>query len=141
VKHHILRPGEGRDYDWSNDHIYVKAASGLSDGRVTLVEDVLKPGFLLARHSHERTTEVFYVLDGVVEFRFDDETVAVEPGATVTVPPGVAHEVSCEAGGRLLTIFTPGGFEDYLAEMAAMSPEQSEDEGLLRELSRKYDAG
>ena len=141
MKHHVLRPGEGRDYDWSNDHIYVKAESGLSDGRVTLVEDVLKPGFLLARHSHERTTEVFYVLDGVVEFRFDDETVAAEPGATVTVPPRVAHEVSCAAGGRLLTLFSPGGFEDYLAEMAAMTPEQSEDGGLLRELSRKYDAG
>ncbi len=141
MKHHILRPGEGRDYDWSNDHIYVKAASGLSDGRVTLVEDVLKPGFLLARHSHERTTEVFYVLDGEVEFRFGNEAVAAEPGATVTIPPGVPHEVACDAGGRLLTIFTPGGFEDYLAEMAAMTPEQLADESLMRDLSRKYDAG
>ena len=141
MKHVTVAAGAGTNYDWSNDHMFVKAASGLSDGRLTLVEDTLKPGFKLAGHVHERTTEIFYVLDGEIEFRFDGDVVVASPGTTLSVPPGVTHEVSCEAGGKLLTIFSPGGFEDYLAEMAAMTPEQQADEELMKALAQKHDAG
>ena len=44
-KQHIVLPGQGKSYDWSKDHVFVKAAHDLSDGRLTLVEDTLKPGF------------------------------------------------------------------------------------------------
>ena len=37
--------------------------------------------------------EVFYVLDGEVEFTFDDESVIALPGTTLNVPPNVWHEV------------------------------------------------
>jgi hypothetical protein len=30
--------------------------------------------------------------------------------------------VTCPGGGRLVTIFTPGGFERYLAELATLTP-------------------
>ena len=36
--------GGGEDYDWTNDHVYVKAPFEVSDGRVTLVEDTLSQG-------------------------------------------------------------------------------------------------
>ena len=38
----IVLPGQGKNYDWANDHVFVKSTLNLSDGRVTLVEDRLK---------------------------------------------------------------------------------------------------
>lgn len=111
----------------------------LTDGRVTVVEDTLKAGFHLPRHHHRSMVEVFYVLDGDVTFAFDDETVLATAGVTINVQPNVWHEVTCAGGARLITIFTPGGFDHYLAELATMSDEQFRDEALIATLGEKYD--
>jgi len=140
MKQQIIGSGQGRDYDWSKDHIFVKTASDLTGGRVAVVEDTLKPGFHLPRHFHKEMAEIFYILDGEVVFRFDDETVIATLGMTVNVPPHVGHDVTCENGGKLLTIFTPGGFDQYLAELAALTEEQLADEELMKALSEKYDS-
>jgi quercetin dioxygenase-like cupin family protein len=138
-RHSIVQPGGGVDYDWANDHIYIKTPLEVTDGRVTLAEDLLKPGFHLARHHHRKMTELFYVLEGEVSFAFDDETQLATVGAVVNVPAGVWHEVDCTDGGRMITIFTPGGFDHYLAELAGMSPEQFADAALMETLGERYD--
>lgn len=135
----VLRPGEGTDYDWSNDHVFVKTPLELTAGRVTVVEDTLKPGFHLARHHHRSMIEIFYVLAGEVTFTFDDETVVAGVGTTVNVPPGVWHEASSAGGGRLITVFSPGGFDHYMAELAAMDAAQLADVEVMAALSEKYD--
>jgi hypothetical protein len=33
MKPHIVKPGAGLDYDWANDHIYVKTPHALTGGR------------------------------------------------------------------------------------------------------------
>ena len=139
MKQHITPAGQGQDYDWSNDHIYVKTPLDMTGGRVTLVEDTLKPGFHLARHYHKVMTEIFYVLEGEVTFTFDDETVSARPGMTITIPPQVWHEVRSGSGGKLLTIFTPGGFDQYLTELAGLSEAQFQDSALMTQLGEKYD--
>ena len=135
----VVLPGGGRSYDWSQDHVFVKARVELSDGRLTLVEDHLKPGFFLARHHHKKMLEIFYVLEGAVTFAFDDERVVALPGTTVSVPPGVRHEVSSADGARLLTIFSPGGFDDYLEELVSLTESQYADGGFMKALSERYD--
>lgn len=139
MKQLVVAAGAGPDYDWASDHIFVKTPVALTDGRVTVVEDILKPGFHLPAHHHRAMVEIFYVLEGQVTFIFADETVETTTGMTVMVPPGVRHEVSAPAGARLITIFTPGGFDGYLAELAALAPAQSGDADLLAELGRRYD--
>ncbi len=139
MKQQIVLPGQGKNYPWENDHVFVKSAWDLSDGRITLVEDTLKPGFHLARHHHKKMLEVFYVLDGTVEFVFDDETVRASPGATLNVPPGVWHEVRSAQGARLLTIFSPGGFDRYLEELVALTEAQYADAAFMTKLSERYD--
>ena len=135
----VVLPGQGKSYDWSQDHVFVKAALELSDGRVTLVEDRLKPGFHLARHHHKKMIEIFYVLEGQVEFAFDDEIVSAGPGTTLNVPPDVWHEVKSPAGARLLTIFSPGGFDRYLEELVSLTEGQYADSAFMRDLSERYD--
>ncbi len=135
-----LGAGEGTAYDWSKDHVVIKTPLELTEGRVTLVEDTLKPGFHLPRHHHRRMVEVFYVIDGEVVFAFDDETVIATTGMTINIPPGTWHEVTSEAGAKLLTIFTPGGFDHYFAELARSSETELDDDATVTALGEEYDS-
>jgi len=139
MKQQIIGRGQGQDYDWTNDHIFVKAALDLTDGRVTVVEDTVKPGFHLPRHHHKVMTEIFYILEGDIEFKFDDETVIATPGMTINIRPHIWHAVKSVNGGKMLTIFSPGGFDKYLEELASLAAEQFADEGLMTTLAEKYD--
>ena len=139
MRPHVVGAGDGPDYDWSQDRISVKTPIELTDGRVSVVVDTLKPGFHLPAHRHRSMVEIFYILEGEVTFEFEDEIATATPGTTVTVPANARHEVSCPEGGRLVTIFTPGGFERYLAELAALTPAQLNDAVLVRELGQRYD--
>lgn len=84
-------------------------------------------------------TEIFYVLEGEATFAFDDETVVAARGTVVNIPPHVVHEVTSEEGARLITVFSPGGFDACLDEMATMTAEQFADGALMRTLGEKYD--
>ena len=139
MKQSILLPGQGKSYEWSKDHVLVKSSLDLSDGRLTLVEDTLKPGFTLARHHHKKMIEIFYVLDGAVEFAFDDERVTAMRGTVLNVPPNVWHEVKSPDGAKLLTIFSPGGFDKYLEDLVSLSESQYADAAFMRGLSERYD--
>lgn len=135
----VLAAGEGISYDWSKDHVVVKTPLEFTGGRVTLVEDTLKPGFHLPRHRHHGMVEIFYVLAGEALFKFDDATTTATVGMTISILKDVWHEVSTVNGARLLTIFTPGGFDHYLAELAALDATDIEDEAVVTALAHKYD--
>ena len=61
------------------------------------------------------------------------------PSTTLNVPPGVWHEVRSPEGAKLLTIFSPGGFDSYLEDLVALTEAQYADPGFIRALSEKYD--
>ena len=100
----LVKQGQGENYDYSQDHCFIKVSSRDTNGELCLIEDTLKPGFHLKRHHHKIMTEVFYMLSGEMELTFDDETIILKEGDTITVPPNVWHEAKCEAGGKMLTI-------------------------------------
>ena len=139
MKQQVVEAAGGRDYDWESDHIYVKTAADLTGGRVTVVEDTLKPGFHLAPHYHKEMTEVFYILEGEITFVFKAETVVATRGMTINIPPNVVHEVLSERGGKLITMFSPGGFDRYLEKVSSLSEAQSQDAALMQSLAEEYD--
>ena len=139
LKQQIIPAGQGQDYDWANDHIYVKTSAALTNGRVTLVEDTLKPGFHLPRHHHRQMTEIFYILAGEAVFKFYDETITATPGMTLNIPPYVWHDVTAPKGATLLTIFTPGGFDAYLQVLDSHPEQDFADAELMNDLAEKYD--
>ncbi len=85
----IIRKGEGENYNYSQDHCFIKLSSRHTNGKSCLVEDTLKQGFHIKRHHHKIMTEVFYMLVGELELIFDDETIILREGDTITVPPNV----------------------------------------------------
>ena len=86
TKSRLVRNGDGKDYDYSQDHCFVKLASDFTDGELCFVEDQLKPGFHLARHHHKIMTEVFYILEGEVVFALDDERLTLRQRGHVNDP-------------------------------------------------------
>ncbi|AXT56436.1 cupin domain-containing protein [Aquimarina sp. MMG015] len=135
----IIRNGQGDNYNYSQDHCFIKLSSDSTQGELCFVEDTLKPGFYLARHHHKIMTEVFYILEGEVELIFDDETIIAKPGDTVTVPPNVWHAAGCAEGGKMLSIFKNGQFDLYLEKLSKMSDSDFEDAELMKAIAAEFD--
>lgn len=136
-----LAPGEGENYNWENDHTFVKVGSEHSGGAYTLMEDNLKASFALGLHKHDTHAETFYFLEGVVDFFMDGEWIRATPGTTIHVPPGIEHACRVANGepARMLMIFQPSGFDGFLADMATMTAQDFEDQAKMDALNAKYD--
>jgi quercetin dioxygenase-like cupin family protein len=137
----FVAPGGGRDYDWTRDHTFVKVATVDTGGAFALMEDNLKREFSLGLHVHRQHAETFYILDGRVDFHIDGDWMTAAPGATIHIPPGVPHAVTLpdEKPARMLMIFQPSGFDQYLAELAGMTAQDFADARRMEELAVKYD--
>jgi len=131
--------GEGENYNYSQDHCFIKLSSRETNGELCLIEDSLKPGFHLKRHHHKIMTEVFYMLEGEMELIFDNETIFLNPGDTITVAPNVWHEARCNAGGKMLTIFKNGQFDIFLEGLSTMTADDFSNAGLMKSYAEKFD--
>jgi quercetin dioxygenase-like cupin family protein len=140
-RYRFVPPGGGKDYDWSRDHTFVKVAAADSGGAFALMEDNLKAEFALGLHLHRQHAETFYILDGVVNFYIDGDWFAAAPGACVHIPPDVPHalDLPAHSTARLLMIFQPAGFDQFLAELARLSEAELADGKLMARLNEKYD--
>lgn len=138
-KKEIIRNGEGENYNYSQDHCFIKLSSKKTKGELCFIEDTLKQGFHLGRHHHKVMTEVFYILEGDLELIFDDETIVAKPGDTVTIPPNVWHEAKCEKGGKMLTIFKNGRFDLFLEKLSTLTKEDFADKNYMKSLSEEFD--
>ncbi|MCZ4410076.1 cupin domain-containing protein [Cryomorphaceae bacterium 1068] len=135
----LIRKGEGENYNYAQDHCFVKLSSRDTDGELCIVEDTLKQGFHLKRHHHKVMTEVFYMLVGELELIFDDETIVLKEGDTITVPPNVWHEAKSAEGGKMLTIFKNGAFDIFLEQLSTMTEDDFSDAKLMKAVSAKFD--
>ncbi|GAA3858967.1 cupin domain-containing protein [Streptomyces sedi] len=61
-------------------------------------------------HHHALSTELFYVIGGVMEFTLGGRVEAVAAGGVVCVPPGLTHSFGAAPGSRadLFAVLTPG---------------------------------
>jgi len=69
--------------------------------------------------------EIWYILDGELDFLVGDETIRAGKGATVYVPAGSVHTFSNPSdtnGARWIGIFRPGGGLKMLEELADVMP-------------------
>ncbi len=140
-RYKFVLPGEGTNYDWTKDHTFVKVSAEDTGGAYSMMEDNLKREFSLGLHVHRQHAETFYILEGNVDFYIDGDWMTASPGATVHIPPGTPHAVVLQDGqtGKMLMIFQPSGFDQYLAELARMTEADFADEKRMEALSEKYD--
>jgi quercetin dioxygenase-like cupin family protein len=121
----------------------VKAMTGDTEGRFSLLEVTLARD--IPRHTHHTADEASYVLDGVLDVEFDDETHSAPKGSFVLLPRGVPHAL--RAGSvpppRLLQISAPGGWEHYVEDLFEAGPAVMTDGDLdpakINPIAAKYD--
>lgn len=134
-------PGDGPNYQWENDHTFVKVGTEQTGGAYTLMEDNLKSSFALGLHRHDSHAETFYFLDGTVDFHVDGDWIRATPGTLIHVPPGVPHacRVADDSPAKMLMIYQPSGFDGFLAELATMTGADMADEARMAALNARYD--
>ena len=110
----VLRPGEGETLRGS----VIKTARP----ELSVLEVSVPPGMEVAPHLHRAHSDAFYVLEGELEFIVGEEVVRAEAGAYVLSPPGVVHGFrnTGPVPARVLNLHAPGGFAEYLHELAEL---------------------
>jgi len=117
----VHRPGEGERIGGPTT-VTIKATGEDTGDSFYLGDVMLEPGFSgPPPHVHERLHDMFYVLDGTLTMRLGDDTVELEEGSFVCVPPGVTHTFSNPGTRqvRFLNFNTPAGWENYMRDLDA----------------------
>jgi Cupin domain len=87
------------------------------------------------------TEESFYVLDGAFTFTLGTDDVEAGPGSFIRVPRGTRHELrAAPGGGRLLTLWVPGGTEAMFVELSRMPPGSLRDPEVRKAISARFDS-
>jgi mannose-6-phosphate isomerase-like protein (cupin superfamily) len=111
---YVVGPGEGVPDQGPE----VKASGRSTGGSLTLIELAVDGG--PPRHTHAREDESFYVLTGTLEVECGNDRFQAGPGSFVFLPRNVPHVFRSMGGpATALLIVTPGGLDEYFAELSA----------------------
>ena len=67
----------------------------------SLAEATLPPGASTQRHYHQRSEELYFLLEGTGLMEIDGETREVAPGDAILIPPGTWHQITAGGGAAL----------------------------------------
>jgi quercetin dioxygenase-like cupin family protein len=138
----VHRPGEGERLAVGPSTLLVHATSADTGGTFFLSESTIAPGFPgPPPHTHETLHDMFFVLEGTLTVQLRDEMLEAAPGTFVCVPPGVVHTFSNESDApvRILNFNTPGGFENYMRELAEALKDGQPTREEIGAIASKYD--
>jgi mannose-6-phosphate isomerase-like protein (cupin superfamily) len=139
----VLGPGEGTAYAVGTATSLFKATRDATAGFFSLAEVTIQPGTSgPPLHSHRELLDSFYILEGTLTVRVGDDEVEAPPRTYACVPPGVVHTFANTSAGpvRFLNLNTPGGWEDYIRDLAAATPADGPpDPRLMGEILARHD--
>lgn len=122
--------------------VIVRVHASQSDGRLGAWESEESLGNALPFHVHRREDEQVVLLDGTVSFLVGDRVHHLVAGDTLSLPRSVPHaHVVTSQNARLLTIATPGGFEQLFVDVGVparpgTTPPQPDTAALARAVGR-----
>lgn len=136
---HVPAAG-GRTFNLLGIPTTAKLAAADTGGAYILAEQTVPPGMGVPPHVHTREDEVFFVLEGEMEFVVGDQTVMGKAGDILHAPRGVPHGYkgagSRPARARFMAI--PGDIEVMFMEMATWPADTPPDMARLAELCAKF---
>jgi len=92
-------------------------------------------------HVHERTSESFFVLDGVFDFVCDGQPVTADRGDYILIPMGSPHMITARAGGgTLLSIVAPAGLQEMFKALSRLPADSLRDPAARREMAEHFDS-
>lgn len=134
----IIGPDEGRVLQVLGEAITVKIGGEQTGGRYAVIEEVSPVDSGPPLHLHRHEDEVFYVVEGEIEFQLGDQRFRAKPGSTAFLPKDIPHTFRNvgTTPSKVHVVIIParlvGFFEDIHA-LTKPTPEQAV------ELGKKYD--
>ena len=96
----------------------VRLSGEQTGGAFSLTDNLARRGSGSPVHVHDRDDETFLVLDGELRVLVGEDDHTAGPGTVVVLPRRLRHAyVVTSATARLLSLHTPGGFEQFAAEV------------------------
>jgi quercetin dioxygenase-like cupin family protein len=91
-------------------------------GIIGVSEAIFPPGYGVHWHTHTREDETFQVISGSFRVWCGDGVADAGPGSVIFAPRGLRHRWQNigSSEGQLLFILTPGGFESFFDDLAAL---------------------
>jgi quercetin dioxygenase-like cupin family protein len=114
----LVLPGAGERLSVIGDRQTIKLDGSHTHGAFALIEQNNNPGTSIPEHFHTQEDEIFYVLEGEMEFTVSKEKIIAGPGTTVFLPKGVPHAFKVGSNGaRALVMLQPAGTEKMFREL------------------------
>ncbi len=141
----LISAGEGKTYPFGDSRITLKVGGDDTENKYEILELTAPSGFDAPPHIHQRTEQAYYVLEGELEFKLNEQTVRGRAGDLVRVPHGVSHGFSNPAKVRakvleVRTVGVPGGAARLFEERAqAFPPGTPIDPERMDAIMRRYD--
>ena len=97
---------------------WIRANGAQTDGTLSLIEQIIPPGFASPWHVHHDEDESFFVIDGTVTVRVADRSVTLNAGDYGFGPRGVPHGFRIEGAtaARVLLMTNGGEFANFVHE-------------------------
>jgi len=121
------RSGEGEAV-WAMGSLFeIKLASAETAGGFELAEIHQPPGVATPLHCHQREAEVFYVVDGRLDYEAGGEIHQLEAGSTMYLPMGVPHRFRIRGNtpATILAMVSPGGLFDLYRQVGVPAGDRS----------------
>lgn len=85
-----------------------------TSGEIELAEVTQPPGVATPLHRHDRESEVFYLIEGMIDYEAGGEMYHLEAGSVMFLPRAVPHRFAIrgDTPARILAIVSPGGLFD-----------------------------
>ncbi len=121
----VMAADDGEAFWFLNTLTINKVNCDNTEGRLSIVDHRVPPGFAPPPHIHHESDEALLVLDGQFEGFCGDQTWRAGPGSLVFLPRAIPHgfSVSVAGPGRIIVVVSPGGFDQFVA--AAGEPAQA----------------
>jgi quercetin dioxygenase-like cupin family protein len=117
----------GRDLWVMGLHVRTLLGNPETNGQFAVAEIVAHPGDFVPPHTHRLEDEMFYVIEGTVEFDLPGGLVTAHAGTFVHIPKQTFHGFR-NAGTsdvKMLDFHTPGGFEEFFARVGIDWPDRT----------------
>ncbi len=141
----VRHPGDSPAIGRPGSTVEIRIRGEETGGAFALVESILPPATSgPPLHIHTNEDETFYILEGALLVQVGERQMTLTPGCVGYLPKGTAHTF-CNPYAvpvRMLGLITPGGFEHFFEESAALAaqtpPGAPPDMTALMALARKF---
>jgi mannose-6-phosphate isomerase-like protein (cupin superfamily) len=120
---HVVGPNDGEQSGGGPIRCRIIEDGSHTEHRLGLIEAIVPPGPAgPPQHVHHEHDEIFIVTEGRLRFTSGSESVDVEAGSCVTIPPGTPHTFSNPFGeqARFVGTLTPDLYVEYFRDLSRL---------------------